>query len=69
MAADVEGRKRRALELLASGQTVGVVCEVLSIKRHKIRAWKENDSEFRSKWNKLMGDLGRDLTDGGRKMG
>lgn len=70
MTTDTAARKRLALELLAGGYTTKSICAHPGVhcRRHKIRLWKEGDEAFRREWNKLMQKLGRDVTDGERRM-
>lgn len=59
MLSDTRARKRLALELLARGYTKRRICSELSIKGHKLHAWKQADTMFRDKWNEIMDQLGR----------
>lgn len=63
MILETAARKRRALELLEAGATIGVICADpgVNCRRHKIRVWKEADPHFRVRWNELMRELGRDV--------
>lgn len=63
MILETSARKRRALELLAQGATIGAICADpgVACKRHKVRLWKEADAVFRRHWNELMRELKRDV--------
>lgn len=63
MILETAARKRRALELLVQGATIGAICDdpEVACKRHKLRLWKEADPVFRREWNELMRKLGRDV--------